>query len=127
MKTLGMTHSVCGACRKLVPAKVVVQDGKVYFEKFCSDHGRERTLVYGDVEQYLRTQRFVKPAWVPQEFKGDSAQPCLEGCGLCSRHEQHLCMPIIEITARCDLECPVCLVGAGRKWDMTREEFRRVL
>jgi len=127
MKTLGMTHSVCGVCRQLVPAKVVAEGSKVYFDKFCPAHGRERTFVYGDIEQYLRAQRFVKPAWVPLEFGGDASKPCPEGCGMCSRHEQHLCMPIVEITTRCDLDCPVCLVTAGRDWDMTLEDFRRVL
>ena len=127
MKTLGMTNSVCRVCRQLVPAKVVAEDSKVYFDKFCPSHGRERTFVYADVEQYLRSQRFVKPAWVPLEFGGQASQPCPQGCGMCSRHEQHLCMPIVEITARCDLDCPVCLVQAGRNWDMTLEDFRRVL
>jgi len=127
MKTLGMTHSVCGVCRQLVPAKVIAVASKVYFDKFCPIHGQQRTLVYGDVEQYLRSQRFVKPAWVPLEFAGQESQPCPQGCGMCSRHEQHLCMPIVEITRRCDLDCPVCLVGAGRNWDMTLEDFRRML
>jgi uncharacterized radical SAM superfamily Fe-S cluster-containing enzyme len=127
MKTLGMTNSVCGVCRQLVPAKVVAEDSKVYFDKFCPIHGRQRTLVYGDVEQYLRCQRFVKPAWVPLEFAGNASLPCPQGCGMCSRHEQHLCMPIVEITARCDLDCPVCLADAGRNWDMTIEDFRRML
>jgi uncharacterized radical SAM superfamily Fe-S cluster-containing enzyme len=54
MNTLGMTTSVCGVCRQLVPAKVVALDSKVYFDKFCPAHGRRRALVYGDVEQYLR-------------------------------------------------------------------------
>ena len=127
MKTLDMTSSVCGVCRQLVPAKVIAADSKVYFEKFCPEHGRQRTLVYGDAEQYLRCQRFVKPAWVPLEFGGEASKPCPDGCGMCSRHEQHLCMPIVEITRRCDLDCPVCLVNAGEDRDMTIEDFRRVL
>ena len=127
MKTLGMTNSVCGTCRQLVPAKVVTEDAKVYFDKFCPTHGPERTLVYGDVEQYLRSQRFVKPAWVPLEFAGDASQPCPQGCGICTRHEQHLCMPIVEITTRCDLACPICLAQAGRNWDMPLKDFQRVL
>ena len=67
-----------------------------------------------DVDDYLRSLRYVKPAWVPREFAGDAAAACPDGCGFCSRHEQHLCMPIVEITSRCDLACPVCLVDAGR-------------
>ena len=127
MMTLGMTYSVCRVCRRLVPAKVVAEDGKVYFEKFCATHGQDRSLVYGDAEQYLRAQRFVKPGWVPLESFGESSRPCPEGCGLCSRHEQHLCMPIVEITSRCNLACPVCLVSAGQPWDMTRAQFRGLL
>jgi uncharacterized radical SAM superfamily Fe-S cluster-containing enzyme len=127
MNTLGMTNSVCGVCRQLVPAKVVADGSKVYFDKFCPTHGRQRTLVYGDVEQYLRCQRFVKPAWVPLEFAGQSNKPCPQGCGMCSRHEQHLCMPIVEITTRCNMECPICLTRAGQNWDMPIEDFRRVL
>jgi len=127
MNTLGMTTSVCNTCRRLVPAKIVVEDAKVHFDKFCPDHGRHRTYVYSDVEQYLHAQRFVKPAVEPLAFAGDAGLPCPEGCGMCSRHEQHLCMPIVEITNRCDLACPVCLVAAPRDGDMSVEDFRRVL
>jgi len=127
MDTLGMTHSACGTCRAVVPAKVLTDGRKVYFRKFCPEHGEEQRLVCGDVADYLRSQRYVKPAWVPLEFSGDSTVPCPEGCGFCDRHEQHLCMPIVEITSRCDLACPICLVDAGRPWDMTLAEFRRLL
>lgn len=127
MKALGMTHSVCEACRAIVPAKVFEQDGDVFFEKFCPEHGTSRSRVRVDVDDYLRTLRYVKPAWVPQEFSGNSTVSCPDGCGYCSRHEQHLCMPIVEVTSRCDLACPVCLVDAGRPWDLSREELSKML
>lgn len=127
MKTLGVTHSACETCGAIVPAKVFEQDGDVFFEKFCPEHGTSRSRVRADVDDYLRTLRYVKPAWVPQEFSGNSTCPCPDGCGYCSRHEQHLCMPIVEITSRCDLACPVCLVDAGRPWDLSREELSKML
>jgi 7,8-dihydro-6-hydroxymethylpterin dimethyltransferase len=125
--TLGMTHSVCETCRRMVPAKIVSEGGDVYFEKFCTEHGASRCLVRRDVEDYLRTLRYVKPAWIPQTSSGDAAAACPEGCGFCQRHEQHLCMPIVEITTRCDLACPICLVDAGRPWDISLAEFTRLL
>jgi uncharacterized radical SAM superfamily Fe-S cluster-containing enzyme len=79
------------------------------------------------MENYLKTQRYIKPAWTPKEFSGESDKSCPQGCGFCSRHEQHLCMPIVEITSRCDLACPVCIVDAGHEWDMTVEEFRKLI
>ena len=127
MDTLGMTQSVCSGCRSLVPAKVEVRDDSVFFRTFCPRHGEERRLIRRDVSGYLSTQRYVKPAWRPREFAGDHARPCPDGYGFCNRHEQHLCLPIIEITSRCNMACPICIADAGRAWDMSVDEFRGVL
>ncbi len=110
-----------------MPAKVTSDGRDVFFEKFCPEHGTSRNLVRRDVQDYLRTLRYVKPAWIPQQFAGDATAACPDGCGFCTRHEQHLCLPIVEITTRCDLACPACLVDAGGSWDLTLAEFRRML
>jgi uncharacterized radical SAM superfamily Fe-S cluster-containing enzyme len=127
MKTLGITHSACPVCRSMVPAKVVADEQAVYFRKFCPEHGESECYVRSNPQDYLRTQRFVKPALAQREFHGDSQAPCPEGCGFCDRHEQHLCLPIVEITSRCDLACPVCIADAGGAWDMTIAEFSGIL
>jgi uncharacterized radical SAM superfamily Fe-S cluster-containing enzyme len=126
-RLLGLTESTCPTCRKLVPAKVLGINGDVWFEKFCPEHGSDLVFVRADVEDYLRTLRVVKPASVPLTFAGDPAKPCPEGCGFCERHEQHLCLPIVEITQECDLACPICLVDAGQGTRMTRAAFASVL
>ncbi len=127
MKTLGITHSICKACRKVVPAKLVGKNGSVYLRRICVEHGETESLVHSDEGGYVSTLRYVKPAWVPLAFSGDSNLPCPQGCGFCSRHEQHLCMPIIEITSRCDLDCPICLTNAGKSWNMDLEQFEFVV
>jgi 7,8-dihydro-6-hydroxymethylpterin dimethyltransferase len=127
METLGITHSVCKVCRKLAPAKLAVRDGRVYLRRLCVEHGESESLVHSDVDRYLSALHYVKPAWTPRTFSGNSNLPCPEGCGFCDRHEQHLCMPIIEITSRCNLDCPVCLTNAGAKWDMEPDEFDALL
>lgn len=127
MHTLGMTESTCPVCRALVPAKIITDGESVDFVKFCARHGESRCSVCNDSNSYLKSQRYVKPAWMPRKFAGNTDVRCPEGCGFCDRHEQHLCLPIVEITSRCNLSCPVCLVDAGQPWDMTMEEFRRLL
>jgi len=127
MKTLGMTHAVCLTCREMIPAKVIEEAGDVFLETFCPQHGGGRRFVRADVEDYLRTLRYVKPAWVPRAFFADGERACPTDCGFCPRHEQHLCMPIVEITSRCDLACPACLVDAGGAWDMVPEELAAML
>ena len=68
MRTLGITHSACETCLAIVPAKVVEKDGHVFFEKFCPQHGSSLARVRADVDDYLRSLGYVKPAWVPQAF-----------------------------------------------------------
>ena len=36
-------------------------------------------------------------------------------------------MPIVEITSRCDLSCPVCIADAGQNWDMTVDQFKNII
>jgi len=127
MKALGITQGCCSDCGKTIPAKLVADGDGVSLQTFCPVHGERKEIVWSDADTYIKTHRYVKPAWVPKFFSGDATVPCPEGCGFCERHEQHLCLPIVEVTTRCDLHCPVCIVDAGGGWDMTREEFAHVL
>lgn len=36
---LGQTTSLCETCLDLVPAKVIAENGAVYLQKRCRDHG----------------------------------------------------------------------------------------
>ena len=127
MEVFEITQSLCPTCRKLVPARVEFEDDAIFMRKFCTDHGESRAMIRRNVDEYLRTLRYVKPAQIPDSFAGDETKPCPEGCGSCSRHEQHLCMPIIEITSRCNMSCPICIANAGAPWDMALEEFSKIL
>ena len=124
---LGLTSSVCPECRTLVPARVLMEDDNVYLRRYCPEHGEMTGLIWRGLEGYLSAQSFVKPAWNQRAVAGDASLPCPRGCGFCERHEQHLCLPIVEITSRCDLACPICLVDAGADWCMSLDEFRAVI
>ncbi len=115
MELLNVTTSTCPQCRALVPAKTVAVGPDVWLRKLCPTHGESQARVSSDAGAYLESLRCVKPAWVPRQARGDAGAPCPAGCGLCARHEQHVCMPIVEITGRCDLACPVCLRSPGSR------------
>ena len=109
-QSVGATTSTCGICGRLLPARILARGGGVYFFKWCPEHGPQEDLVCSDPDYHARTAKYHRAGAMPLAFSEGHGKPCPEACGLCADHEQHVCMPVIEITDHCDLACPVCLV-----------------
>ena len=45
----GQTTSLCETCYGLAPAKIIIDDDKVFYLKRCPDHGVQKTLIADDV------------------------------------------------------------------------------
>lgn len=106
--------SICATCYRKVEAKIVFEDDKVYMIKRCMHHGVERVLVADDVDYYRRSREvFIKPPEMPERYNTPVKWGCPYDCGLCTDHEQHSCLSIIEITDFCNLSCPICYAESG--------------
>jgi uncharacterized radical SAM superfamily Fe-S cluster-containing enzyme len=106
--------SICSTCYRKVEAKIVFQDGKVFMLKHCFEHGHERVLVADDVEYYRRCREvFIKPPEMPMHYNTPVKWGCPYDCGLCTDHEQHSCLSLVEICDACNLTCPVCYAASG--------------
>ena len=123
---LTTTQSTCRVCGKLIPARVWVRTDGVWFDKHCPEHGFQEARVHGDAEAYLKLGRFHRQASMPLSF-ATASHGCPDSCGLCPDHEQHVCLPILEITDHCDLDCPICLVSNPASKHLTRDEVARIL
>src|SRR5437868_15085866 len=66
----GQTTSLCETCWELVPAKIIGQDGKVYFQKRCPEHGVSKTLIEEDPAYWLDIRHWLKPGDRPQSRRG---------------------------------------------------------
>ncbi|MFN9434514.1 MAG: radical SAM protein [Planctomycetota bacterium] len=104
---LGATQSLCPECLKLVPAKIIDRQGRVYFRKRCPEHGLREDFICSDVRWYDRYD-YALPAKVPSTTRSPIDKGCPFDCGLCEEHEQHTCIGVLEITDNCNLECPLC-------------------
>jgi len=102
------TLSLCPHCLRRVEAKIVFQDEAVYMLKRCPEHGRQKVKIASDIEYYKQIRNYVKPSETPLRFNTATHYGCPYDCGLCSDHEQHSCLTVIEITDRCNLTCPTC-------------------
>ena len=109
---LGTTQSLCPECLALVPAKILDRGGRVYFRKTCPTHGVREDFVCSDRKWYDQME-FALPAKSPAKFGVEPDQGCPFDCGLCTEHEQHTCVGVLEITSSCNLTCPMCYAGSS--------------
>jgi 7,8-dihydro-6-hydroxymethylpterin dimethyltransferase len=108
----GQTTSLCETCLELVPAKVIIEDDKVFYLKRCRQHGVQKTLISDDLDYWRQQKLWIKPGDRPLTTQTRTEAGCPFDCGLCPDHEQHSCLAIIEINEACNLACPVCFANA---------------
>lgn len=110
----GATTALCSTCLVTVEAKEVIEDGRVWLLKRCREHGPQRVLLADDADYWrLGREKFLKPP--EQVAKPNTAfrYGCPYDCGICTEHEQHGCLTVLEITDHCNLRCPTCYAASG--------------
>ena len=115
-----LTNGICSTCFQKLEAKIIIENEKVFMVKQCQDHGYQKVLVSTDVPYFLQCRSVLKSGQTPYQFNTETIRGCPYDCGLCPDHEQHSCIGIIEITDRCNLECPICYAESSPKQTKTR-------
>ena len=106
--------SICSTCYRKVEAKIVFQDDRVCCSSAAREHGAERVLIADDVDYYRRCREvFIKPPEMPLRYNTPVKWGCPYDCGLCTDHEQHSCLSLVEISDDCNLRCPICYAASG--------------
>jgi 7,8-dihydro-6-hydroxymethylpterin dimethyltransferase len=126
-KIYSHTLSLCNTCKSKIKARIIEKDSQVFMEKFCPDHGFSETLISSDKEWYEQSLTYVKPGQIPQLYNQEKFSGCPDSCGFCVEHQQHTCLPVIEISYNCDLNCPICLKGECSNFQMTPAQFENIL
>ena len=113
--------SLCSTCLSKVEGKIVFQDDNVFMLKRCPRHGSEKVLIANDEDYYRRCREvFIKPPEMPNVYNTPVKWGCPYDCGLCTDHEQHSCLSLIEINDHCNLNCPICYAESGT----ARQQYR---
>jgi len=124
-------RSICPECRKPLAATLYAKDNKVFMRKACPEHGEFEDIIYGNAKMYLKMEK-----WTFQDVDGiqnpivRAEKGCSADCGLCSRHISSACMTIMDLTNRCNLNCPYCFANAnsaGYEYTVNRRQITEML
>ena len=113
------TYSVCPVCLKRIPAKREERDGQIYLVKTCPDHGTFSSVIWRNKRKFA-DWRGERPAVGENENLN-----CPAGCGLCAEHRRATCCTLLEITARCNMNCTFCFAEPDGAKDPSLDTVKR--
>lgn len=129
-RVLKTTKSLCPVCTALIDANVVAEDGRVFMEKCCPEHGFFRDLYWSDLSMYLKFAKFGYDGCGVDNPQRHTQKGCPFDCGLCEKHKTTTILANIDLTNRCNMRCPICFANAhvsGRVYEPTFEQVRQML
>ncbi|MEM2848819.1 MAG: radical SAM protein [Candidatus Bathyarchaeia archaeon] len=109
--------SICPLCFRRIPMRIYEENGIVYLEKTCLEHGKFEDVYWGDAEYY----KWFEKKWNTARYIGNGLENpnsqidrgCPFDCGLCPQHKTHTILGIIDVSNRCNMSCPICFAYAG--------------
>jgi len=108
-------ESLCPECSAIILGRHFVEDGAVFLEKACPEHGYFRDCISSDALLYSKALW-----WTFEEHAGQQhpqvlgGRNCPSDCGLCNQHLSGSVLAQIDLTNRCNMNCPVCFANARR-------------
>jgi uncharacterized radical SAM superfamily Fe-S cluster-containing enzyme len=124
-------ESLCSACLHVVPGTLFEENGAVFMVKRCEEHGTQRELISRDARFYRlmfqRDRAILRGVAHPVPSRTGS---CPQGCGICPEHQAAPIMMNIDLTNRCNLQCPICFANAGASGqvvELSLDQVRRML
>ena len=120
------TQTLCSKCNTLIDGKIVYNDKGVFVLKLCPSCGEHYELLEEDVQYHLQKYKYDKPG-TQSNIQSNCVKGCPYDCGLCENHDQHTCIGLIEITGRCNLDCPMCYANSGNGDDIPLDTIEKIM
>ena len=127
---LKKTKSLCPECLDIVDAEVYEDQDKIMIRKECKVHGKFENTYWSSSEKYYIASDYDYTGKGVDNPRTSVTGDCPSNCGLCSEHESHTILGLIDVTNRCNLRCPVCFANAAvskKLYEPSYEEIRQML
>ncbi len=137
------TFSICPECLQRIPAEITEENGEIWMEKECPEHGHFRDKISSSAKYYKWTHygkkdengkvvwQFLKNGESnPPDCAGEDPRGCPYNCGLCQEHVSTCSLALIDLTNRCNMNCNFCFANvekAGYWVEPSLEEIDRIM
>ena len=121
-------QTLCPQCAAVIIGRYFVEDSAVMIEKTCPDHGYFRDIINRDVRLFLKASYWSfeeQSGLLNPKSKGEKG--CPSDCGLCGRHQSCSCLANIDLTNRCNLNCPICFANANVAGYIYEPSFEKIV
>ena len=109
-----ITKSLCPECREIIEAKIFEDaDSRVKIRKVCDVHGVFEDVYWSDAELYKKFDRYWYEGSGLSETRVSVDGDCPNNCGVCSSHKTTTILANIDVTNRCNQNCPICFANAS--------------
>ncbi len=121
-EVLKHTSSLCPQCLGMLPATLEVFEGDVWMRKTCPEHGEFFTHYWRDAVFFREADRRIHTHTICHE------PVCAKG-EICHDHWDRSTTLMINVTERCNYDCPVCFseTNLPHREDMTLERLKTLL
>jgi len=121
-------ETLCPNCSAIILGRYFVEDGAVYIEKTCPEHGYFRDCVNSDVLLYSKAAWWTYQEQPGQEFPHVlGGENCPSDCGLCNQHLSGSVLAQIDLTNRCNMNCPICFANSGAVGYVCEPDYDQVV
>ncbi len=132
---LRKTTSICPECMEPIQAEIFIDKEKnwVMMRKHCEKHGDFLDKISVDPEYYIWKNHYAEDldsemVTTPINSNLFSVKKgCPYDCGLCTEHKSAANLMIIDITNRCNLNCPICFANANRQGRIVEYTYEEVV
>lgn len=124
------TSSVCPECGKVLEATLFEKDGKVYMDKACPEHGNFSDVYWSDVGMYLKAEKYAHDGVglrnpMDKNLKeGENVHIMIDDLRVDMLSNTALAN--IDLTNRCNMNCPICFANANQAGYVYEPDFDTV-
>jgi hypothetical protein len=121
------TQTLCPVCNKLVTGNVVAKNNQIFIERKCPTHGYFEGLICSDREWYEHLPQFYTEGVKPLNPVNAITKGCPDDCGLCNAHSQVAGVLAIEISNKCNGNCPCCITHNPDTFELTVRDVDNIV